>query len=360
MRSNWELVKRNIYIGPGAVWFLVLLLLFWVLMAIQMNGESPPLVAFMAALRIAIVPGLGGVLVWYISGKLKWPEGPSHLFALLHVVMGVVFASIAAFWSTLPLLQGVGGIDVATVFRSILPWQLASNFFLYGLVAGVSYAIRGSWGTRDQRLATERAERLRTQAELAALRAHINPHFLFNTLHSVTQLLRAEPARAEGALERLSDLFRYALRLDRDRVESVSLEEEWRFCSSYLWLEQMRMGDRLCVQSLLSDDALLCNMPPFTLQPLIENAVRHGVSAKVGTGTLVVRAHEAEGLLHLEVSDNGVGANIESMTDSPGIGVRAVRQRLQARYGNSATVRITGAVGTGVTVAITMPAETFQ
>lgn len=160
----------------------------------------------------------------------------------------------------------------------------------------------------------------------------------------------------EAALERLSELFRYALRLDRDRVETVSLEEEWRFSASYLWLEQMRMGDRLHVEHSLSDDALLCNIPPFTLQPLIENAVRHGLSPKVGIGTLKVHAHEADGLSHLEVSDDGVGATVDALTDSPGIGVRAVRQRLQARYGTRAHLEITGAVGSGVTVAITMPA----
>jgi len=357
MRERWDAVERRFHIGPWSVWFLVLLMLFWVLLTIQMNGVLPPLSVLAVAARMAVVPGVSGILVWYISGKLKWPEVLSLQFVLLHVAMGGVFATAAAVWSILPLMHGARGLDVPTVFRSVLPWQLATNFFLYGLVAGVSYAIRGSWGTRDQRLATERAERLRAQAELAALRAHINPHFLFNTLHSVTQLLRGEPERAEAALERLSDLFRYALRLDREGVESVSLDDEWRFSASYLWLEQMRMGDRLCVEASLSDDALLCALPPFTLQPLIENAVRHGLSAKVGRGTLVVRAHEAEGVLHLEVSDNGVGANPESLTTSPGIGVRAVRQRLQARYGTKAQLRISGAIGSGVAVSITMPAE---
>lgn len=358
MNNDWQLVSRRIHIGPWVMWFVGLLLLFWVLMALQLNGALPQIRVFQAALRIAIPPALGGILVWYLSGKLKWPEGSALRFMLLHALMGTVFAVAAGVWSTLPILRGARGLDSSVVFRTVLPWQITSSFFLYGLIAGVSYAIRGAWGTRDQKLATERAERLRSQAELAALRAHINPHFLFNTLHSVTQLMRAEPARAEAALERLSDLFRYALRLDRDRVETVSLEEEWRFSASYLWLEQMRMGDRLHVQHELSDDALLCNIPPFTLQPLVENAVRHGLSPKVGSGTLRVSAHEHDGVLHIEVADDGVGANTASLNDSPGLGVRAVRQRLQARYGDKATLHTTGAPGSGVTVAITLPAST--
>jgi LytS/YehU family sensor histidine kinase len=297
------------------------------------------------------------VLIWYISGKLPWPERRPQRFVLAHLAMGFAFAGMAAVWFTMPLLHGIRGLTVDIVLRGILPWQLASNLFLYGLVAGGSYAVRGSWGTREGRLAAERAERLRAQAELAALRAHINPHFLFNTLHSVTQLLRAEPARAEEALERLSELFRYALRLDRDRVEVVSLDDEWRFTSSYLWLEQMRMGDRLTVAATLSDDALLCAVPPFTLQPLVENAVRHGLSSKRGPGTIHVCAQEIGGVLQVNVADDGVGADPAMVVHGGGIGVRAVRQRLEARHGAHASMNITGAPGAGLTVAIAIPAE---
>lgn len=333
------------------------LLLFWLLLLVQLDGAISPFATFRAALRLAIVPGIGGIAIWYISGVLPWPERKAFGFAMAHVAMGLFFASIVAFWLTLPLLHGVRGLAAATVLRSIVPWQLASNLFLYGLIAGVSYAVRGSWGTRDQRLATERAERMQAQAELAALRAHINPHFLFNTLHSVTQLLRAEPERAEAALDRLSDLFRYALRLDREHVEVVSLEDEWKFCASYLWLEQMRMGERLQVEAILSDDALLCAIPPFTLQPLVENAVRHGLSTKVGAGKLSVSAHESDGVLTIHVSDNGVGATPIALGSSVGIGVRAVRQRLAARYSSRAHMHVVGEPGAGVAITLTLPAE---
>lgn len=342
------------------LWFLLLMALFVILMALQMSGQASPAVVVQAALRLAIVPGIGAGVIWIVSGKLKWPEGSPWKFVALQALMALLFAAISTYVSTAPLLRGVRGLEVDIVFRTIIPWQIASSLFIYGLIAGVSYAIRGSWGARDQRLVAERAEKLRAQAELAALRAHINPHFLFNTLHSVTQLLRAEPERAEAALDRLSDLFRYALRLDRDQVETVTLEDEWRFSASYLWLEQMRMGDRLHVASSLSDDALLCNIPPFTLQPLIENAVRHGLSPKVGSGTLCVKATEDAGTLRIEVADDGVGANPEALADSHGIGVRAVRQRLQARYGAKAALHVDGAPEKGIKVVVTMPAEVSQ
>lgn len=342
-------------------WFLVLwtpvLALFWIVMLVQLGGVISPLDVLSAAARLAVAPGLGGLCIWYISGALPWPEKQLTRFVLLHVLMGAVFAAASAYWFTLPLLKGVRGLSVDIVVRNIVPWQVASNFFLYGLIAGVSYAVRGSWGSRDQRLAAERAERLRAQAELAALRAHINPHFLFNTLHSVTQLLRGEPERAEAALDRLSELFRYALRLDREHVEVVTLEDEWKFCTSYLWLEQMRMGDRLRVEATISDDALACTIPPFTLQPLIENAVRHGLSPKVGVGTLNVHAYENNSILHIEVGDDGVGADAQTLNESPGIGMRAVRQRLIARYGPRSNMRIVATNDHGVTIHLAVPAE---
>lgn len=336
---------------------LPVVLLFWLLLLVQTGGEIGPLVALRGALRLAIVPGLGGLVLWQLSARMPWPQDRWRRFVLVHVALGMLFAGAGAVWFVLPLLSGVRGLTTELVVRSILPWQFASNLFLYGLMAGASYAVRGAWGTRDGRLSAERAERLRTQAELAALRAHINPHFLFNTLHSVTQLLRAEPARAEAALDRLAALFRYALRLDRDRVEVVSVEEEWRFTENYLWLERMRMGERLQIEATLTDDALLCAIPPFTLQPLLENAVRHGVGPKIGAGVIRVLATELDGELQLEVTDNGVGAEAAALLNSSGIGLRAVRQRLVARHGNRVTLSINGVPDGGVRIVMRLPAE---
>lgn len=330
--------------------------LFAVLLFVQADGAMPVWAAIRSAIRMATVPAAFSVAIWYLSGRLPWPEGRTLRFVIVHVVIGAAFAVIAAVWSIWPLFGGVRGIETWTLLHSVLPWQVASNFFLYGLVAGLSYAIRGAWSAREGRVLTERAERLRAQAELAALRAHINPHFLFNTLHSVTQLVRSDPARAEGALERLSDLFRYALRLDREQVELVSLEEEWRFTERYLWLEQMRMGDRLHVQADLSDDALACTVPPFTLQPLVENAIRHGVAPKPRGGTIRIHGHERDGVLHLEVADDGMGADAAAITGSAGVGIRAVRQRLEARHGARADVRV-DADQHGVRIALALPAQ---
>ena len=343
----------------GVLWVLIwtpVVAAYWGVLLFQANGGMPVGKGLQAAARLGLVPALLGLVVWWISGKLPLPDGKPLRFVAIHAALAATFSAVCAWWFIRPLTSGAY-VDLPTVWHSILPWQLITGAFMYGSIAAVSYAVRGSWGARDLRLATERAERLRAQAELAMLRAHINPHFLFNTLHSVTQLLRSDPSRAEEALERLSDLFRYALRLDRERLELVSLEDEWRFTSSYLWLEQMRMGDRLRVESSLSDDALACAVPPFTLQPLVENAVRHGLGPSRSGGTVGVRALERDGALVIEVSDDGVGAEPSAFESGAGIGVRAVRQRLEARHDGKSRVEMHTGVGKGTRVTLTLPAE---
>ena len=322
------------------------------------TGQFAAALAVRVGMENAITPALMGLGVWYLSRRYEWPEGRIWPFAVVHLLLSLVFGLT---WTvSVYVLMGEAGrarMSEYVLWHIVLPWQSVFGVFLYGLVAGVSYALRAVTRSRDLRILAERAERLRAQAELSALRAHINPHFLFNTLHTVTQLLRGDPARAEAALEHLSELFRYALRLDRQRVELVSLEDEWQFVESYLWLEQLRMGERLRVDASLDDEALACAVPPFTLQPLVENAIRHGIGPAHSGGTLIVRAAERNGILEIEVRDDGAGADAAAVANDAGLGVRAVRQRIEARHGTRATAHVTSEIGKGFRVVLSFPAE---
>jgi hypothetical protein len=322
------------------------------------GGQMSLATALRAGFESAVEPAAMGIGVWWLTGRVPWPERRPARFMFAHLGTAMLFA--LAWTSWVYLMMGEAGRTRSTdyvLWHMVLPWQAVLGLLLYGVIAAASYAVRGTLSARDARLVAERAERLRAQAELAVLRAHINPHFLFNTLHTVTHLLRGDPAQAELALERLSDLFRYALRLDRERVELVSLEDEWQFAESYLWLEQLRMGDRLTVRAALDDDALACAVPPFTLQPLVENAVRHGLSPKAEGGTLCVSARETDGELVIDVTDDGVGADAASLANGAGLGVRAVRQRLEARHGSRTRTDMTSRPGEGFRVTVTLPAE---
>jgi LytS/YehU family sensor histidine kinase len=227
--------------------------------------------------------------------------------------------------------------------------------WLYGLVAGVSYAVRTQGRLRDQEMAAARAETLATRAQLRALRAQLNPHFFFNALHSLTTLVRNDARAAEEALDRLGGLLRYAL--DEGFSDDVPLANEWEFVCDYLALESLRLGPRLCVQSELDEDALECLVPSFILQPLVENAVRHGLARRVQGGSLVIEASVKGDELLLRVRDDGRGASREETERTSGLGLRTLRQRLEARYNGSSRVEIVTAPGAGFEVIVAIPAR---
>jgi two-component system, LytTR family, sensor kinase len=193
------------------------------------------------------------------------------------------------------------------------------------------------------------------RAELHYLKTQLQPHLLFNALHAVTQLLHLDATRAEQALDRLATLFRYSLRLDREQVELVTVEDEWSFAQDYLWLEELRLGDRLQLDVSLADDALDCVIPPFTIQPLVENAIKHGIAPLSRPATLRVQIDERDGVLHIAIADTGAGATA-AVGASRGLGLRAVTQRLQSQFGDAAQHRIISAPGEGYRVELRLPA----
>jgi sensor histidine kinase YesM len=347
---------RRAVVWSVAGW-IALAIVYAALLYTESAGAMGPAMSIRVSLASTFAPTGMGVVVWWLTGKHPWPEARFVEFGMAHTALAVAFAVVWAGWMLL-LAEGPSSrMPHVALWRSVLPWHVVIGILLYGLIAGASYAVRSAFRSHDLQLAAEQERRLRVEAELAALRAHVNPHFLLNTLHSVGELWRHDRAAADRSLERLADLFRYTVRLDRQRIEIVSLEEEWKFVESYLCLEKLRMGDRLRVDTSLDDDALSCAVPPFTLQPLVENAVRHGVGPMPDGGTVAISASETNGQLVIRVSDNGAGASAEAIRASAGLGLRSVRQRLAARYGSRVSVSFESANDVGTTVTITMPAD---
>ena len=323
------------------------------------DGTMPVGAITLAALLNTLGPAVLGVGIWWLAGRMPIPSPLSARFVVVHAAGAIGFVGAWMAWELLILGPfGPSRPPEAVVWRYVLPWQGILGFMLYGIVAAVSYAVRGVFMMHALAVAAAESDRLRAEAELSALRAHLDPHFLFNTLHGVMQLLRDDPSQAEHALERLADLLRYVLRLDRARVRSVALEAEWQFVQSYLWLEQLRLGDRLRVVADIDDDALVCEVPPFTLQPLVENALRHGIAPKREGGTLRIRARTADARLYIDVDDDGVGAAFAPTAETPGLGLPAVLRRVQGHFG-AGTVQsaVTTAPGAGFHVQIDMPAR---
>jgi signal transduction histidine kinase len=196
---------------------------------------------------------------------------------------------------------------------------------------------------------------LAATAQLAALRAQINPHFLFNSLNSIAQLIRSDPDKAETCVERLADIFRYILR--RAEKEFVPLADELEMAQAYLEIERARFGDRLLVETHVDPRSLQQLIPNLILQPLVENAVKHGLSRKIGTGTVRIAAEVTDGCLTISVGDDGLGMPGGTLDDvyERGVGLRNLRDRLERLYGAAHPPEIRSAPGGGTEVRLRLP-----
>jgi signal transduction histidine kinase len=197
-----------------------------------------------------------------------------------------------------------------------------------------------------------------SRSELKALRAQINPHFLFNALNAIASLIHTDPVRADAAVEQLAEVFRYTLR--RSDTDWAPLDQELSFAQAYLDVEQARFGRRLTFAIDADGSLRAAQVPSMLLQTLVENAVKHGIARLRGPGHIDVRARARNGRLMLEVRDNGPGPDAASdqprRLDGESFGLRSVRDRLHGHFGEAARLTLERDTTAGVTVAcIDMP-----
>lgn len=201
----------------------------------------------------------------------------------------------------------------------------------------------------------EREQQLRwlaSRAELKALRAQMNPHFLFNALNAIAGLIEEQPRLADETIEQLAQVLRYALRHSEN--EWVCLDEEIEFVTAYLRVEQARFGERLRVTFDVDRAASGISIPAMTIQPLVENAIKHGASAVQGTGAVRVTVSLREELLRVEVSDNGPGFPAGFLLGCGGHGLRNVAERIAGYYGGAAQLQWDSGTQ-GASVFLTLP-----
>jgi LytS/YehU family sensor histidine kinase len=195
-------------------------------------------------------------------------------------------------------------------------------------------------------------QRLVAEAELDALRAQINPHFLFNALNALYGLIPRSAAEARTTLLSLADVFRYSLQSQR---QFVPLEEEMRIVEAYLQIERLRLGRRLRTEVHVSEQARSVQVPVLSIQPLVENAVKHGVSTKPEGGLVRVDACILDGSLHVEVADDGPGFDPAASTNA-GHGLQNVRRRIQLCYREGSQLAVRSSASETV-VGFTAPME---
>jgi len=231
--------------------------------------------------------------------------------------------------------------------------NLQASMALYWTLAGLAYAREYYRGYQEQSLRASRQETQLTRARLQALEAQLAPHFLFNTLNSISSLVDHDAPAARKMITRLGDLLRYSLQ-SRERKE-VRLDEEWEATARYLEIERTRYADRLVVAFQIGPDAISCAVPALMLQPLVENCVRHGVTRSLVPVHLFVSAAIVDDRLRIEVRDDGPGADLERVRF--GVGIANVRARLEHLYGDEQTLSIETSPGKGFAVRVGLPAH---
>jgi two-component system LytT family sensor kinase len=200
----------------------------------------------------------------------------------------------------------------------------------------------------------EEQEKLLMTARMEALASQINPHFLFNTLTSISSLIRTNPETARTVIVKLSVLLR---RLLRSRDQFVTLREELESIDEYLDIEMIRFGPQLKVEKQIAPDTLSVIVPSMILQPLVENSIKHGFSRKVGGGRIIIRSVRSNAHAIIEVEDDGLGMTEERMNTAlnDGIGLSNVNERLSVIYGAGYRVRISSVSGLGTIIRLEIP-----
>ncbi|MET0650607.1 MAG: histidine kinase [Pyrinomonadaceae bacterium] len=244
-----------------------------------------------------------------------------------------------------------------TQYRGELRSLFLLDFFVYWAVLGVGYAFDYRERYRERESAAAELKAQLAQAKLEALKVQLHPHFLFNTLHTISGLVRVgERQPAVNMIAGLSELLRRAL--DSADEQEVPLREEVKFVELYLDIQLVRFSDRLTVRTDFAPETLDALVPNMILQPLVENAIRHGVSPCESPGTVSISAYRAGRMLHVEVSDDGPGLQSGwRMEQSEGIGLANTVERLKRLYGpdHRFDLRNGGGAGCGVTASFVIP-----
>ena len=288
----------------------------------------------------------------------RWPITRPHLARrfVLHVALSLVFcAAWAAAGTVLKMLiqpdsmkQGVARFAMSWFFTT-LPFGCA----VYLSMVGIEHAIRYFVEARERDLQLARLSEQLTGARLAALQAQVNPHFLFNSLNTITVLVRdGDKATATRVIEQLSDVLR--LTLSRTQGNEVTLDEELDLVRQYLAVEQVRFSDRLLPRFAIAPDAATAAVPSFALQHLVENALRHGIAKRTDAGQVTITSRRDGDMLELTVTDDGPGIAPDSAQPS-GHGLANTRERLRTLYGERASLEVFPAQTRGTIARLRIP-----
>lgn len=297
---------------------------------------------------------------WYVWGLLSIPVlSLARRFPLrsirniaLHLFLSLFFSALqVAIHSLIDQLwihQTFSSDTVATTFRLFFARTYHFGLLVYGLIVVARDALERY---KNQQVNASQLEARLAEAQLQALRSRLQPHFLFNTLNTIASLMHQDVQSADRMIIRLSELLR--LTLASNVEQEIPLKQELEFLAKYIEIEQERFRDRLKVRMEVEPEVLDAAVPSFLLQPIVENSIRHGMAASRDGGLIEIRAGRKNGLLHLQVIDNGKGIADQEVRE--GIGLSHTRMRLEQIYGNRFEFHLKPGRERGTDVQITIP-----
>jgi two-component system, LytTR family, sensor kinase len=362
-------MPKTLLSRAGVPWLLYFAL--WTLLGLAFAGQAY-LTRAEGGNPITWRFALGRNLVdWYIFALLALPvlwlarRIPMELAdwkrrVTIHLVASIVFSMLwmilrALLVTTLELTEGQAALEFWTAFKHALVATFFFNVLIYWVIISVTHTVRLYRRDRERDVRTAELEMRLTQARLQALQMQLNPHFLFNTLHAISSLMHKDVEAADRMLIRLGDLLRYAL--ESTEEHEVPLRQELDFLDRYIEIEKTRFGERLAVQKRIAPDTWDALLPNLLLQPIIENAIQHGIEPHARVGRIELSALRIEDCLQIEVRDNGGGLP-EKDNFEEGIGLSNSRARLQQLYGSRARFELKNAPAGGLAVTIVVPWRT--
>jgi signal transduction histidine kinase len=346
-----------------AVWTVLGLCFTGQLYYSSLLGENP-LTWREAASTQLIYPylwALGTVLVLWLADRFPVERGlwrrnlPAHLLFATALVCAISGALHVIHYALFVHPSGRPYNPVATL-RWII-YNSSENYGIYGLLVLLNQVARYYRRVREGELRSSRLQTQLTLAQLEALKMQLQPHFLFNTLHSISALLHRDPDAADRMIARLGDFLR--LTLENSGAQEVSLQKELEFLTCYLEIERVRFQDRLTTSLEVEPGALDAPVPNLILQPIVENALRHGVAQTRGPGRVEISAKRENGSLRIRVWDNGPGLAAITRPDDglrEGVGLSNTRARLEQLYGPEHRFELENAPGGGLLVTLEIPA----
>jgi LytS/YehU family sensor histidine kinase len=294
--------------------------------------------------------------VWWLARHFPIDRARWHRTLFIHLVAATLFSLswmiLRAAIEHLVSRASVQPVSFETAFTHALVTTFVVNTLVYWALVSLAHALGYYLKYRERTVRAAELEKRLTEAKLQALQMQLNPHFLFNTLHAISSLMHQDVEAADRMLARLSDLLRYAL--ESTDSQEVPLRKELDFLTRYLEIEQTRFGERLQVRLQIDPAAMDAKVPNLILQPLVENAIKHGVEPHARPGILELRAQKENSTLRLEVEDNGAGLQPTKRAGF-GVGLSNTRARLEQLYGNAHSLEMLDGARGGLLVRLSIP-----